>query len=106
MPRLLTEYKGDLYLLLGKRVRTNRAWVNVPAGTEGVIDEVYEEGDAVMVAWDLPQFPLPSGYCQYEGGWAIETRILRDGFNRNANRMLHVPADERNELQFLELISV
>ena len=102
----LTEYKGSLYLLIGKRVRTLRKWVSVPLGTEGVIDDVYDNDNAIMVAWDLPDRPLPPGYCQYDDKPAIVTNILRDGFNRNADRGTGAYSDERNELYWLELISV
>jgi hypothetical protein len=74
---------------IGRRVRTLRDFANVPKGTEGVIDEDY--GSGIMIAWDLPDQPLPSGYSQYDGRPAIQSRILRDGF------------DKREELQFLEL---
>jgi hypothetical protein len=37
---------------VGTRVKTLVEFCNVPAGSEGVIDEDY--GTGVMVAWDLP----------------------------------------------------
>lgn len=45
---------------LGLRVRTRVSCAGVPAGTEGVIDEQTEA--RVVVAWDLPDRPLPPGY--------------------------------------------
>ena len=63
---------------VGQRVRSLVAFVGVPSGTEGVIDEVYETG--VMVAWDLPKYPLPDGYTKHDGTPTIKSGILRDGF--------------------------
>lgn len=76
---------------IGTRVRTLRAWSNVPLGTKGVIDEDY--GSGVMVAWDLPDQPLPKGYREHDGRPAIATGILRDGF------------DKKSELKFLEVVT-
>lgn len=76
---------------VGVRVRSLQPFVSVPKGTEGVIDQDY--GPGVMVAWDLPEHPLPDGYVQYDGKPAIATGILRDGF------------DKATELEFLELVA-
>lgn len=65
---------------IGRRVRALRAFVGVPAGTEGVIDEDY--GTGVMVAWNLPDSPLPKGYTSWDGVPAVRSRILRDGFDK------------------------
>lgn len=76
---------------IGTRVRTLRLFSGVPNGTEGVIDEDY--GTGVMIAWDLPDQPLPEGYTQWNGKPAIfPGQPLRDGF------------DKETELQFLEKI--
>ncbi len=74
---------------VGTRVRALRAFVAVPKGTQGIIDEDY--GDGVMVAWDLPDHPLPPGY-KYDGRPAIVAGILRDGF------------DKELELKWLEVV--
>lgn len=74
---------------IGMRVRSLREFAGVPKGTEGVIDEMYDP-DGFMVAWDLPGRPLPPSYREYDGRPAIQTGILRDGF------------DKQRELQFLE----
>lgn len=63
----------------GTRVKTKVAWSGVPEGTEGVVDEYYNGG--VMIAWDLPDRPLPEGYRVYDGRPAIASGILRDGFS-------------------------
>lgn len=42
---------------VGRRIRTLLEWVGVPAGTEGVIVDDY--GTGIIVAWDLPDRPLP-----------------------------------------------
>lgn len=68
---------------VGQRVRSLRAFVDVPKGTEGVIDEDY--GSGVMVAWDLPDQPLPAGYRVYDGRPAIRSGILRDGFDKTSD---------------------
>lgn len=76
---------------VGARVRTLRDFCSVPKGTKGVIDEDY--GSGVMVAWDLPDQPLPPGYQVYDGRPAFVSGILRDGF------------DKERELEFLEKIT-
>ena len=75
---------------IGTRVRTTRDFVLVPKGTEGVVDEDY--GSGVMVAWDMPDNPLPPGYREWDGKPAVCTGILRDGF------------DKRLELHWLEVV--
>lgn len=64
---------------VGQVVRTKRAWCSVPQDTQGVIDELYKDG--FMVAWNLPDQPLPEGYAAYDGRPAIQSGILRDGFD-------------------------
>jgi hypothetical protein len=76
--------------LVGTRVICTVPFCDVPMGTEGVIDEDY--GTGVMIAWDLKNQPLPSGYVAYDGRPAIQTRILRDGF------------DKEKELKWLETV--
>lgn len=76
---------------LGQRVKTLVNFSGVPTGTEGVIDEDY--GSGVMVAWDLPDRPLPKGYKVWDGKPAFHPGTpLRDGF------------DKKTELKFLEPI--
>lgn len=76
--------------IIGQRVKTLRAFSGVPEGTEGVIDEDY--GSGVMVAWDLPDRPLPEGYKKWNGKpAAAPAQPLRDGF------------DKENELKYLEV---
>lgn len=77
---------------VGQKVKSNRAFVDVPKGTQGIIDEDY--GTGVMVAWDLPDRPLPRGYTQYDGKpQAAPGTPLRDGF------------DKTKELQYLDLVA-
>jgi hypothetical protein len=75
---------------IGKRVRALLNFADVPRGTEGVIDQDY--GTGIMIAWDLPEQPLPQGYREYDGKPVIQTNILRDGF------------DKKRELRFLEVV--
>ena len=75
---------------VGTRVRSLVDFSGVPKGTEGILDEDYVTG--VTVAWDLPDQPLPAGYRQYDGRPAIQSRLLRDGF------------DKETELQYLEIV--
>lgn len=76
---------------VGDRVRLLRDLEGVKKGTEGVIYEDYWSG--FMVAWDLPNRPLPSGYKKWDGKPAIHPGSpLRDGF------------DKTEELHFLEVI--
>ncbi len=63
---------------VGTRVGSIVGFVSVPKGTEGVIDEDY--GTGIIVAWDLPDGPLPAGYRKYDGRPAVASRITRDGF--------------------------
>ena len=77
---------------IGTRVKTLVAFSGVPNGTEGVVDEDYVTG--ITVAWDLPDQPLPVGYRAYDGRPAIQSRLLRDGF------------DKASELHFLEIVSM
>lgn len=76
---------------VGTRVMTLREFCHVPTGTRGVIDEDYVSG--VMVAWDLPDQPLPEGYKEYDGRPAIASNILRDGF------------DKKTELKWLKVVT-
>lgn len=75
---------------IGVRVKTLVDFSGVPKGTEGVIDEDY--GTGVMVAWDLPDQPLPKDYSIHTGRPSFVSGILRDGFNKG------------NELHFLEVL--
>ena len=72
------------------RVRSLVDFSGVPKGTEGIIDEDYVTG--VTVAWDLPEQPLPPGYFEYDGRPAIQSGLLRDGF------------DKERDLDFLEVV--
>lgn len=82
---------------VGQRVRSNREFFGVPVGSEGVIDEVlYYSGTdrkVWMVAWDLPESPLPEGYTKYDGKPAVATGILRDGFGADELKYLD-PVDD------------
>jgi len=78
-------------MVVGTRVRSLRPFAGVPIHTEGVIDSATAtsslsisdpEEDFWMVAWDLPESPLPAGYERWDGKWAIESGVLRDGFNQ------------------------
>lgn len=75
---------------VGTRVRSLVHFAGILRGSEGVIDEDY--GTGVAVAWDIPQHPLPAGYREYDGRWAVASGILRDGF------------DKERELHFLEVV--
>ena len=75
---------------VGTRVRTLVEFGGVPRDTQGGVDE--DCGRGVMVAWDLPTRPLPTGYRHYDGRPPAVTGILRDGF------------DKERELHFLEVV--
>jgi hypothetical protein len=75
---------------IGVRVKSLVDFSGVPKGTEGVIDEDY--GTGVMVAWDLPNQPLPKGYSVHTGKPSFVSGVLRDGFDR------------KKDLHFLELV--
>ena len=76
--------------VVGVKVKSRVEFAGVPKGTEGVIDQDY--GAGVMVAWDLPNRPLPKNYCRFDGKPAVVSGILRDGF------------DKKNELQLLKRV--
>lgn len=87
---------------VGTRVRTTVAWACVPEGTHGVIDQTYHDSDqcrGFWVAWDLPRYPLPAGYCQYDGKPACLSHILRDGFSAVPNKAM-----PNGELEFLDVV--
>jgi len=84
--------------VVGTRVKSLVDFSGVAKGTEGIIDEDYDSG--VMVAWDLPDRPLPPNY--HFTGKRLDVNhyftgkrqnILRDGF------------DKEDELHFLEVVS-
>ena len=77
--------------IVGQRVRTRVSFSGVPKGTEGVIDEDY--GTGVTVAWDLPKQPLPPGYRMYDGRSAIQSGLLRDGFDKKRDLLFLGIAD-------------
>jgi hypothetical protein len=52
------------------------------------MDEAYEGG--MMVAWDLPDRPLPTGYRAWDGRPAFASGILRDGFSWDELHFLEV----------------
>lgn len=67
---------------IGARIRARVDFDSVPRGTEGLIDEDY--GSGFMVAWDLPDQPLPPGYTCHDGSTpAFILGILRDGFDKD-----------------------
>lgn len=77
---------------VGSKVRTLRSFSGVPLGTVGLIVEDY--GTGVMVAWDLPDRPLPNMTPREIAElYAINSECpLRDGF------------DKATELDFLEAV--
>ena len=78
--------------IVGTRIRSLIDFSGVPAGTEGVIDDDYKTG--VMIAWDLPDRPLPPNYKQWNGKPSFcPGQPLRDGF------------DKKRELRFLEKVN-
>ena len=83
-------------IIVGQKVKSLRDFMDIPKGTIGVIDELYNLGPigsgGFMVAWDLPDKPLPKNYIKWDGKPAICHKYIRDGF------------DIETELQFLEII--
>jgi hypothetical protein len=79
--------------VVGAYVKNKRAFVDVPEGTLGLIVEDY--GTGFMVAWDLPNRPIPRYLTASQIGamFAIDPMCpIRDGF------------DKKDELGFLELV--
>lgn len=82
---------------VGTRVRTTVAYYGVPLGTEGVVDEHYERrgSTGLMVAWDLPDQPLPPGYVRHNSDRPVRG-ILRDGFSPDEIEAFEVVAAPKN----------
>lgn len=78
---------------IGRFVKNLIDYAGVPCGTRGVVDEHWQssQGISIMVAWDLPNRPLPKNYRIYDSG--ININILRDGFTPNEFKNLEVCAD-------------
>lgn len=77
--------------VVGTRVRSVVVFSGLPRGTEGVID--FDYGFGFMIAWDLPDRPLPEGYAEWDGGITFaDGGLLRDGF------------DKDTEIGFLEVV--
>jgi hypothetical protein len=69
--------------IVGTKVVSLVDFCGVPKGTIGIIDEEYENKNGIVVAWDLPDRPLPIGYTKYNNKLAIHRgQPLRDGFNK------------------------
>lgn len=75
---------------MGQWVRSKVDFNSVPAGTRGLVVKDY--GTGIMVAWDLPDRPVPNKPPHVIGlMWAVNPECpLRDGF------------DKATELHFLE----
>lgn len=67
--------------MIGTRVKALVATLDVPYGTEGLIDE--DTGISIRVAWDAPDRPLPSGYVAYAAQPEIGNNLLREEFLKN-----------------------
>lgn len=81
----------EVEAVVGTRVVSLVPFSGVPAGTEGVIDHDY--GSGVMVAWDLPDQPLPEGYSRWDGKPAFQSGLLRDGFGKDELHFLGLAGD-------------
>lgn len=77
----------DLTSLLGVRVVLTADWMGVKQGTEGIVDQYTKSmtHEGIMVAWDLPDRPLPPGYRTFDWKEASYKGIIRDGFGRGQN---------------------
>lgn len=73
---------------IGTRVKTKVAWPSVPVGTEGIVDEHYGNS-GIMIAWDLPNQPLPHNYKEFNLEKLVRG-ILRDGFSESETKYLEV----------------
>ena len=73
---------------IGTRVRTNQPWPSAPVGTEGIVDEYFGNG-GIMIAWDLPNQPLPSNYKVFDSKNPIRG-IIRDGFSESETKYLKI----------------
>lgn len=73
---------------IGTRVKTKIAWPSVPVGTEGIVDEHYGNG-GIMIAWDLPNQPLPDNYKEFDLENLVRG-ILRDGFSKSETKYLEI----------------
>jgi len=73
---------------IGTRVKTKVAWPSVPVGTEGIVDEHYGNS-GIMIAWDLPDQPLPNDYIKFDLNNQIRG-IIRDGFSESETKYLEI----------------
>lgn len=78
--------------VVGKKVRATCDFPGVPMETVGLIVQDY--GTGIMVAWDLPERPLPDMTAAEIGEmYAVNPKCpLRDGF------------DKETELDYLEAL--
>ena len=81
----------DPRVRVGRRIKSKVDFSGVPKETEGVIDEIYNNQQGFMVAWDLPNRPIPPGYSRHDGKPVVVTGLLRNGFG----------LDEVEPLEFL-----
>ena len=68
---------------IGRWVVTKKNFSEVPAGTKGLVDAHYDNGNGdkgIIVAWDLPGRPVPLGYTEHDPLDPIKC-MLRDGFD-------------------------
>ena len=76
--------KMNSFPAIGQRVKSTRKFTGVPEGTEGMCDDLYEDG--CTIAWDLPDRPLPKNWfwdIEDMSKWAINPGVpLSDGFSK------------------------
>ena len=89
----------ELRTIWGMWVRCLIEFPNIPVGSLGIIDEIYDKNDGVMVAWNFEKTPLPIGYpfhernprAVYNKGWLqTKANLIRDGFGRNSNELIYL----------------
>ena len=83
----ISSYSNESFPI-GTRVKTKIEWPSVPVGTEGIVDEHYGNG-GIMIAWDLPNQPLPNNYKEFDLENLVHG-ILRDGFSESETKYLEV----------------
>jgi len=62
----------------------------IPVGSIGIIDEIYDENDGVVVAWNFKDSPVPTRYPFLQNSIRTKIRLVRDGFGRNNDELVYL----------------
>ena len=86
---------------ISRWVVVKKNFSGVPAGTKGLVDAHYDNGNGdkgIIVAWDLPGRPVPLGYTAYDTLDPIRC-MLRQGFDPHDTARYLVEIDTPDKYQ-------